>query len=146
MADIYLVSEKQPVLECGYAVRENWRERVSRTYKSSSKVCHIKRFLSHLTMDRFFQLESKIPWSGPPTVARDKVGEFEKLFSVCEEEEHEEEEEKMYICINITPFIIHYSFVVFLLWNQILWRKLKKRLRKMILEMMGQVFLDMPNF
>ena len=66
-------------------------------------------------MDRFFELESRVPWPGPPTVARDKVEEFEKLFNVGEEEDLEEEEEKMYISINIMLFLIHYIFTVFLL-------------------------------
>ena len=58
-------------------------------------------------------MESRVPWPGPPTVARDKVGEFEKLFNVCEEEELEEEEEQMYTSINTMFFIIHYKFAVF---------------------------------
>ena len=66
-------------------------------------------------MDRFFELESRVPWPGPPTVARDKVEEFEKLFNVGKEEDLEEEEEKMYISINSMPFIILYFLTVFLL-------------------------------
>ena len=45
-----------------------------------------------LHFDRFFKFESRLPKFGPPTVARDRVAEFEKLFNVCEKNEEEEEE------------------------------------------------------
>ena len=53
----------------------------------------VKQNISFLSyFNRFFDWESRLPWLGPPTIARNKIDEYEKLYNVCTEEEIEIED------------------------------------------------------